>query len=342
MQEARRKNIIYSLILLGSIVAVWLYRNYLSPPPPPEKIAITGTTMGTTYSIKYLNDTGLNLKGSIDSLLEMYNQSLSTYIPNSEISQFNNNTLIKFELPYFYPVLEASKAVFKKTGGAFDPTVMPLVNAWGFGPEDQAIPDSNRVDSLRALVSFDSLFYDSVSICKLKEGVQLDFSAIAKGNAVDVVADFLKEKGLKDVFVEIGGEIAAYGNNDKGKSWAIYIEKPIADTLQAMVTVRLDNKAIATSGNYRKFYIKDGKRYAHTISPFTGYPVEHSLLSASVFADNCTTADAYATAFMVMGLEKARKILSENPEIEAYLIYSDEKGALKSYVTPGIESEIVN
>lgn len=341
MQEARRKNIIYSIILLGSIAAVWLYRNYLSPQPAPEKVAITGTTMGTTYSIKYLNDQGLNLKSSIDSLLEVYNQSLSTYIPNSEISQFNNNTLIKFELPYFYPVLEASKEVFKKTGGAFDPTVMPLVNAWGFGPEDRAIPDSNRVDSLRALVSFDSLFYDSISICKLKEGVQLDFSAIAKGNAVDVVTDFLREKGLQDMFVEIGGEIAAYGNNETGSPWAVYIEKPKADTLQAMITVRLDNKAIATSGNYRNFYISDGQKYAHTISPFTGYPVEHSLLSASVFADNCTTADAYATAFMVLGLEAAQKVLAENPEIEGYLIYSDQDGTLKSYVTEGIESDIV-
>ncbi|MGI9543646.1 MAG: FAD:protein FMN transferase [Cyclobacteriaceae bacterium] len=342
MQEARRKNIIYSLILLGSIAMVWLYRNYFSPPPVQEKVAITGTTMGTTYSIKYLNDEGLNLKSSLDSLLEVYNQSLSTYIPNSEISQFNNNTLIKFELPYFYPVLEASKEVYEKTGGAFDPTVMPLVNAWGFGPADQAIPDSTRVDSLRSLVSFDSLFYDSVSICKLKEGVQLDFSAIAKGNAVDVVADFLKGKGLKDMFVEIGGEIAAYGNNETGNRWAVYIEKPLKDSLQAIATVKLDNKAIATSGNYRNFYTKEGKKYAHTISPFTGYPVEHSLLSASVFADNCTTADAYATAFMVVGLEGAQKILAENPEIEAYLIYSDEEGALKSYVTPGIEPDIVN
>jgi len=342
MQEARRKNIIYSIILLGSIAVVWLYRNYFSPPPAPEKVAIIGTTMGTTYSIKYLNDQGLNLKNSIDSLLEVYNQSLSTYIPNSEISQFNNNTLIKFELPYFYPVLEASKEVFKKTGGAFDPTVMPLVNAWGFGPEDRAIPDSNWVDSLRALVSFDSLFYDSISICKLKEGVQLDFSAIAKGNAVDVVIDFLREKGLQDMFVEIGGEIAAYGNNETGSPWAVYIEKPKADTLQAMITVRLDNKAIATSGNYRNFYISDGKKYAHTISPFTGYPVEHSLLSASVFADNCTTADAYATAFMVLGLEAAQKVLSENPEIDGYLIYSDKDGTLKSFVTEGIESDIVN
>lgn len=342
MQEARRKNIIYSLILLGSIAAVWLYRNYFAPPEPPQKIAITGTTMGTTYSIKYLNEDRLNLKGSLDSLLETYNQSLSTYIPNSEISQFNNNTLIKFELPYFYTVLEASKEVYSKTGGAFDPTVMPLVNAWGFGPQDSAMPDSNHVDSLRALVSFDSLFYDSVSICKLKEGVQLDFSAIAKGNAVDVVADFLKEKGLKDMFVEIGGEIAAYGNNETGKPWAVYIEKPVKDSLQAMATVRLDNKAIATSGNYRRFYMKDGKKYAHTISPFTGYPVEHSLLSASVFADNCTIADAYATAFMVLGLDGAQKILEENSEIEAYLIYSDEGGTLKSYITPGIESAIVN
>ena len=330
----RNKNALYSLFLVLAITGVWLYRNHIAKDPEQSKISISGNTMGTTYSVKYIGNPDQVNKFEIDSVLQEFNMSLSTYIPDSEISKFNNNNLYRFQLPYFYPVLEKSKAVYGATKGALDPTVMPLVNAWGFGPDKDDFPDSTAIDSLLHLVDFDSVFFDSVSICKLKSNIQLDFSALAKGYGVDVVGDYLKHNGVEDYLVEIGGEFVAQGKNEEGDTWAIYIEKPESDVeREAKAILELENRAIATSGNYRNFYVKDGLKYAHTISPFTGYPVEHSLLSASVIADDCMTADAYATAFMVLGLEESKEILKNHTELDAYLIFSDENGEMKTFFT---------
>ena len=198
------------------------------------------------------------------------------------------------------------------------------------------------MDSLLQFVNFDSIFFDTISVCKLKKGIKLDFSAIAKGYGVDVVAAFLKDKGIVNMMVEIGGEVVCYGRNQNGNMWKIGIDNPLADeggeALQA--TVNLKNRAIATSGNYRNYYEKNGKKYSHTIDPKTGYPVEHTLLSASVFADNCMTADAYATAFMVMGLDRAKVLLEKDATLDAYLVYSDDGGNVKTYVTEGIKNFI--
>lgn len=343
--EYRRKNLIYSAFLLIALVSVWAYRQIVAEPSEEagRKIELQGSTMGTTYAVKYLDSEGRNLQPQIDSLLEVFNMSLSTYIPESEISRFNREGSHRFETPFFYPVLERSKVIYENTGGAFDPTVGPLVNAWGFGPEGRQSPGKATIDSLRQLVNFDSVVFDTERVEKRMKGIKLDFSAIAKGYGVDVVAQYLLGQGIENIFVEIGGEIYAHGVSDRGMPWRVGVNYPAGDAMDqqnAQAIVSLENRAIATSGNYRNYYEVDGVKYSHTISPVTGYPVVHSLLSASVFAPDCMTADAYATAFMVMGWEEAVEIDKQQDDIEVYLIYNDENGALKSYSSPGIADKI--
>jgi thiamine biosynthesis lipoprotein len=343
----RKKNLLYSLFLILALLGVWVYRNYIKESERPKaegkKVELQGRTMGTTYSVKYLDEEGRNFQPGIDSLLEAFNLSLSTYIPESEISRFNREALLKYESPFFYPVLKRSKEIYEKTGGGFDPTVGPLVNAWGFGPEGVQSPDPAKVDSLLQLVNYDSIFFDSAAVCKMMKGMKLDFSAIAKGYGVDVVAQFLMEKGIDNLFVEIGGEVYAGGVNERGNYWAVGVNYPTTNIEQqqaAMAIIPIENQAIATSGNYRNYYEKDGVKYSHTISPTTGYPVTHSLLSASVFAPDCMTADAYATAFMVLGVEEAMAIDEREDDIAIYLIYSDESGALQTFASPEVADKI--
>jgi thiamine biosynthesis lipoprotein len=306
-------------------------------------VTLTGVTMGNIpYNIKYYHAKGTSFKSSIDSLLEVWNLSLSTYIPESEISRFNRDSCHEYESEYFYPVLVASREVYEKTNGAFDPTVGPLVNAWGFGPEQSLLPDSTSVDSLRKFVGFDKIHFDSLGVCKEIIGMELDFSAVAKGYAVDVLADFLGKRGIENMLVEIGGELICLGKKPGGEPWKTAIEDPTVEVYERklLAIAELSDRAIATSGNYRNYYVRDGKRYVHTINPKTGYPVTHSLLSASVFAGNCTEADAYATGFMVLGLDKAKKILARNRQIDAYLIFENEQGKISTFITEGIAGAI--
>ena len=347
--DHRKKNLIYSAILIVVMVSIWAYRRYSAEPVADvvevegTQVALEGTTMGTTYSIKYIEEEGQSFQPQIDSLLEEFNLSLSTYIPESEISRFNRDALLKFESPFFYPVLKRSKEIYKKTEGAFDPTVGPLVNAWGFGPEEGRVPSKEKVDSLLQLVNYDSIFFDTVAVCKMVKGMKLDFSAIAKGYGVDVVANYLMDRGIENLFVEIGGEVYARGVSERGLPWAVGVNYPSLDPEKqqsALAIVPLVNQAIATSGNYRNYYEVDGVKYSHTISPVTGYPVEHSLLSASVFAEDCMTADAYATAFMVLGTERAIEIDEKEEDIQIYLIYSNAAGELKTFASPGVEEKV--
>jgi FAD:protein FMN transferase len=332
----------YPVILVLVVFIVWKYRE--SKKPALQFIEITGTTMGTIgYSVKYFSESGINYDTEIDSLLKVWNLSLSTYIPSSEISRFNvSDTCFYYESEYFLPVLKASREVFEVSGGAFDPTVGPLVNAWGFGPDKSMVPDSSRVDSLLMMVGFDKVSFDEVKLCKTIPGIKLDFSAIAKGYAVDVVADYIASKGIKDLMVEIGGEIVCRGVKPGDALWRTAIEDPTVQVYERKIlaVAELSNKAVATSGNYRNYYVHEGKKYAHTIDPVTGYPVFHSLLSASVFADNCMIADAYATAFMVMGFDKASAVLEKNESLDAFLIYRNDDGTIGTYVTAGIKDRI--
>ncbi len=331
---------LYPLILILAVFIVWKTRQSNNL----QMVDLKGTTMGTIgYNIKYFNEDGANYGDEIDSLLRIWNLSLSTYIPKSEISRFNSGSdCFSFESDYFLPILQACEEVFQKSNGAFDPTVGPLVNAWGFGPDKSMVPDSSTVDSLRQFVGFDKIKFDSKKVCKDSPGIKLDFSAVAKGYAVDVVADFLKGKGVNNLLVEIGGELICRGTKNDDKPWRTAIEDPDTEIYgqKLRAIVELKNRAVATSGNYRNYYVRDGITYVHTIDPATGYPISHTLLSASVFADNCMLADAYATAFMVLGLEKSKYILDNTQSLDGYLIYSGTDGKIESYVTDGIAAQI--
>lgn len=342
MNSYQKKNIIYSAVLLSLVAIVWLYRNSQGEAGETDsrQISVSGQTMGTVYNVKYLDEQGRNFKSSIDSLLEVFNQSLNHYLPESEISRFNRNDTLFYELPYFYPVLEVSREVVNITDGAFDPTVAPLVNAWGFGPEGGELPDSIAVDSLLDLVGFDKIVFNTEYVTKTQPDIQLNFSAIAKGYGVDVVADYLSEQGVEHMMVEIGGEIVCRGVNSRGEVWKIGIDDPVSNG-NMTAAIAINNRAIATSGDYRNYYIRDGKKYSHTLNPHTGYPVEHSVLSVSIIADDCMTADAYATAFMVLGLEKSLQVLEAQPSLDALIIY-DDNGEIQTYQTAGVEENLLD
>lgn len=328
-------------VILALVVVVAIYRVFMGQPGF-QLTHITGQTMGTIiYNVKYLGDDVPGYKTEIDSILQAFNQSLSTYIPDSEISLLNRTDSILYPTKMFTEVLESSRLVFERTNGAFDPTVGPLVNAWGFGPDKSVtVPDSSVIDSLRSMVGFERIITQGSQV-RMDPGMYLDFSAIAKGYAVDLVAEFLEGRGLEHYMVEIGGEVRARGQNQDNETWKIGIEDPMVarDQQRLLAIVQLDDLSMATSGNYRNYYQVGDRIIAHTIDPRTGYNTSHNLLSASVFAEDCMTADAYATAFMVLGVEGAKEILSTT-ELEAFLIYQDDEGKLKSFVSSGLQSRI--
>lgn len=317
-------------------------------------IKIAGETMGTTYNITYSDNTGQNYKTAIDSILVKVNEEVSTYIPTSVISLFNKSsepfTLLDESgnavAPHFLKNLKKGREIFQLTGGAFDPTVMPLVNYWGFGYDDQRIitgVDTLIVDSLKQnYVGFEKVTFDSSQISKSATGVELDFSALAKGYGVDVIAEFLESKGCQNYLAEIGGEVRAKGENPRGEFWVIGINTPKEGGASGdfQTIIALPNLALATSGNYRNYYQVDSLIFSHTINPSTGFPERSRLLSASVLAKDCMTADAIATACMVLGLDKAYDFVLSQTGIEAYLIYGTTDGNLDVKYTPGLEKLI--
>ncbi len=310
--------------------------------------AFQGKTMGTTYSVKYHDPAKKGHQKAIDSLLVAVNQDLSTYIEDSHISIFNKKeTRTQKGTPHFDKVFMKAKEIYQKTDGAFDPTVMPLVNYWGFGytPKKAVTEvDETKVKDLMKSVGFDKIVAPKFGVyAKLEEGIQLDFSAIAKGYGVDVIADFLEEKGIENYMVEIGGEVRTKGKNPRGDWWLMGINTPSEDasTRDLQAKVQLKNKALATSGNYRNFHEVDGKKYAHTINPKTGFPEANTLLSASIFANDCMTADAYATACMVMGIDRAFELVKTYADLEGYFIYIDDNGDMQVKSTKGLEQFLV-
>jgi thiamine biosynthesis lipoprotein len=334
----RTKNIVYSAVLVAAVFAVWLYRKGQAPEP----IRIEGKTMGTTFHITYFDPQQRNFQGSVDSLLLVVNKSINNYDPSSEVSQFNESVRgVAFDLPYLYDPLVKAKAVFEASDGAFDPTVMPLVNAWGFGPGEAYHPDSVKVDSLRAFVGFEKVTLTTDSLTKSDPRVQLDFGGIGQGYGADVIASFMRARNITDMLIEIGGEGLAIGKNLRsGKRWEIGILDP-QSTLENQffkAFVALEDQSFTTSGNYFNYHIVDGKRYSHTMDPDTGYPAQREILSASVFAADATTADVWGTAFMVMGHDRAIKLLEKQPELNAIIMYTGKDGAIETYITPGISA----
>lgn len=322
------------ILIIGSIFVIRQQRN--APFQKDE-----GMVFGTIYHITYQSD--INYQKEIEAELQKVDNSLSPFNKTSIISRVNRNEKVKVD-EMFSEVFQLAEKISGETDGAFDITVAPMVNAWGFGFKTGNPPTKQTIDSLRAIVGFNTVSLQDGYVIKKNPKTMLDCSAIAKGYGTDVVARFLKKKGVQNFMVEIGGEIVVNGNSEKLQPWRIGINKPTDDSLNTSQAIQdvvsVSNIAMATSGNYRNFYYKNGKKYAHTIDPKTGYPVQHNILSATVFADDCATADAYATSFMVLGLDGARKILEKHPELCAYLIYSDQKGSNQIWYSPSLQKKL--
>ena len=331
------KRQLLSLVFIAiAVVALLLF------PEKKSYIKIGGLIFGTTYHIIYEAETDVDLQVELENYLNTtVGNSLSTYNPNSIISRINQNDNSVVTDDDFENVFRCAYEVSKNTDGAFDMTVAPLVNLWGFGFSKKDSISPEVIDSLLGITGYEFVELKTHRILKRFPQTMLDASAIAKGYAVDKAAQFLKSNGIVNYMVEIGGEIYCSGINSAGKKWQLGIEKPIDDvtarTQEVKSILAITDKAVATSGNYRQFYEKNGKKYSHTINPKTGYPVDHNLLSATIIADNCMKADAYATACMVLGLEKSIELSKKITEIEMYLIYADSLGNYKDYQTAGME-----
>ena len=300
-----------------------------------------GMVFGTVYHITY--QSSKSLQKDIEAELAKVDASLSPFNERSIITAVNENrdTVVN---KMFSDVFALAMKISDSTNGAFDITVAPLVNAWGFGFKGGVMPSRHQVDSLKALVGYHKVSLSNGRVSKTDPRIMLDCSSIAKGYGCDVVAKFLSAKGIDNYMVEIGGEIVTRGISEKRLPWKIGVTKPTDDSLnvnqEIQTIINVTDKAMATSGNYRNFYYKNGRKYAHTIDPSTGYPVQHNILSSTVIADDCATADAYATAFMVMGLDKAKAILSRHPELMAYFILASDDGTNKVWFSPSMKDKI--
>ena len=313
------------LLIVGTVLIIRQQRSI------PYQIN-SGMVFGTIYNITYECDSDLHQ--TIKAELQKVDNSLSPFNDHSVITAINQNQDVEPD-EMFLTVFNKAMEVSRETNGAFDITVAPLVNAWGFGFKNGIQPNRHQVDSLRRMIGYEKVALKDGRIVKQLPDIMLDCSAIAKGYGSDVVARFLQQHG----------EIVTSGVNPQRLPWKIGVTKPTDDTLsvrgEIQSVLNVTDLAMATSGNYRNFYYKGGKKYAHTIDPMTGYPVQHSLLSATVLAKDCATADAYATSFMVMGIDGAKKVLERHPELMAYFIYSDDKGQNAVWCSPSLKDKIV-
>lgn len=328
---------IVALVLL-CIGAFFLFYDFGDKEPAEGRYRQSdGVVFGTTYHITYKNADGAVLDGAIRNATAAVNSSLSMFAPGSTISKVNSGELTDVSADgLFLKVFRAGMAVSKATGGAFDMTVAPLVDLWGFGLKNRSEVTQAQVDSAMRCVGYTLISEHDGRIGKQSACVRLDAGAIAKGFACDVVLDTLIAHGCTDACVEIGGEVAVTGVNPKGKPWRIGINKPVDDSLsvasEVYAVATLEGRGMATSGNYRNYYEMDGRKYSHTIDPVSGRPVTHNLLSATVVAADCMTADAWATACMVLGLDSAKALVEANPALDAFLIY-DSAGVMKTWAT---------
>ena len=330
---SKMKRIVY--LLLISLLFVSCRQRYYEE---------RGTVFHTLYQVKYQSNIALAEK--IDAELQAFDLSLNPFNPNSILSKVNRNEEVEVD-QWFIDVFNKSMEVSEHSNGLFDVTAAPLINLWGFGFENFDKISLEIIDSLKTFVGYQKVRLEGKYIIKDDPRLMLNFSAIAKGYACDVIAALLEREGVDNYLVDIGGEIAARGKNARGVCWRIGINEPEDDNFvmnnSYNEVVQLCGKSgMATSGNYRNYYIKDGKKYAHTIDPITGYPSEQNILSATIVAPDCMTADAYATAFMVMGVEDACSLAEQIPEIAYYLIYSGDDGITQITYSDGMSSKLVN
>ena len=339
MDERRKKKLMWQLPFLTLLIVgtVLIIRQQQVMPYQTNE----GSVFGTFYHISYQSDKDYH--EDIKAALQQVDTALSMFNKQSVISRINREDGGEVN-EMFLEVYRKAEEVSKDTNGAFDITVAPLVNAWGFGFKNGEMPTPQQVDSIRQFVGWQKVTLKGNTIQKKDRRVMLDCSAIAKGYGVDVVAKVLKDKGVTNFMIEIGGEIITHGISPKRVPWKVGVIKPTDDSLatsnEYQTILNVTYKAMATSGNYRNYYYKGGKRYAHTIDPKTGYPVQHNILSATVLAPDCATADAYATSFMVMGLDGAKEILERHPELLAYLIYNDKDNQLAVWFSPSLKDKI--
>lgn len=312
--------------------------------PVAEYYLVKGAAQGSTYNISFQQPEGtIDIAKGVDSLLKAFDLSLSNYNPQSLISRLNAGDTAAIHDAWFWRFYRDSEHAYRASGGSFDVTVAPMCNYWGFGYTSERETDTAVLDSLRRLVGMDKLRADSPYV-HLPAGMSLISNAIAQGLSVDIVAEYFESLGIANYLVEIGGELRTKGVNQSGNIWTVGIDKPI-DTLttrQLETAVRLENRSLATSGNYRKFYEKDGVKYSHTIDPHTGYPVRHALLSATVTAPSCSLADAYATACMVRGMDWAKELVQKDSTVEVFLIYSGASGELLTYSSDGFPASVLD
>ena len=319
-----------AFLIIGTIIIL-----SQSKPAKPEYRTAQGLVFGTRYNITYLYNA--DLKPEIEHTMALVDSALSMFNEQSTISAVNRSASIQVADTMFLKVYRRAMEISDLTHGAFDITVAPAVNAWGFGFKHAENIRQATIDSLLEITGYGKIHEQNGLITKDDPRIMLDCSAIAKGFGSDMVAQTLRSKGISDYMVEIGGEIVVSGHNPKGNKWNIGISKPVDDSLsvnnELQTVIAVTDIAMATSGNYRNFYVKDGRKYAHTIDPHTCMPVSHSLLSATVFASDCATADALATSMMVMGLDSAQALLARHPEFQAYLIYQTPDGSLATFST---------
>jgi len=312
-----------------------------NPAKKQEYIKISGRIHGTYYHATYLHPEGKNLQAEMEAKMHEFELSLSTFNPNSIISSINQNNDSVTVDGYFETMFNEALEVSRQTGGAFDITVAPLVNAWGFGFGNKNRKEIPDVKSILPYIGYQKIRLENNRLIKSDKRIMLDASAIAKGQSADVIAQLFESHGCENYMVEIGGEIACKGLNPSGKKWHIGIDRPseeIFDEQRELQTIlAITDCGLATSGNYRQYYYQDGKKYAHTINPVTGYPVDHNLLSATVIASSCMRADAYATAFMVLGVDSSLAVCRRIPDLACYLIYADENGNFQVAYSEGFE-----
>lgn len=326
-----------------TLIILFISISFLACDEESKYVFNEGSDHATTYHITYESPKGKDLQEGITKTMKKVDYSLSTYDPNTTISKVNQNRDTVLD-DCFLTVYRKAMEISEVTGGAFDITVAPMVNAWGFGFKNKEKVTPELIDSLKELVGYTKIKLEEGKIIKQHPGTMLDCNALAEGYMCDLVGDYLETQGCKNYMIEIGGEVLTKGKNPKGEYWRIGISKPDDGNFgnqKLEAIVQLKEKALATSGNYRNYYVEEGKKYAHTIDPKTGYPVQHSLLSATVLADSCMTADAFATAFMVLGIEKSIELANSRKDVEVYFIYADENGHYKSYVSDGFRPFLV-
>lgn len=329
----------FILILLFSVILTGC------KPRVYEYTKISGFAQGTSYHITYENSSGKNYSNDVASILKKFDQSLSMWDPTSIISRINNNDPIVEADDWFVAAFNKALEINKISGGAFDITVGPIVRAWGFSTAPVAKHEPSYIDSLLQFVGMEKVQLKKRKVIKTDPGIKLDLNGLAQGYSVDVICDFFKREGIKNYMVEIGGEVRTKGKNASGKFWRIGIDKPVdgnmqpGDKLQAII--ELNNKSVSTSGNYRKFFVENGVKYSHTIDPKTGKPARNTLLSATVIASDCMTADALATSFMVLGVEKGKQLFEKLNGIDVMFIYSDQQGEYQLFTSKGLDKMLI-